>query len=645
MAESWDVSADGLTWTYHIRSGVKWSDGVPLTANDVAYTFNRVRNGKYEQTNYGNYVAGITSVVAPDDQTVVMKVKKPTPIMQHLYVYILPEHIWKNINEKQVKSYTNNPGPGGIVGSGPFIVKEHKKGQFVRLERNPNYYGGKPKIDELVFRIFQNDDSLAQALRRGEIDFADDLGANVFNSLENAPGVTTVPAEYSGFDEIAMNTGAALDNGTPIGNGHPALKDKRVRVAIAHAIDTKALVSRVLGGHGTPATSIIPPLYDKLHYDPGSTAYTFDPAEANRELDAAGYKKGAGGIRTMPDGTRPLKFRLFGRSNSQTSKQTVQFVAGWLKDIGIDAQPKIVSEDALTEIIGQGKFDMFEWGWVVEPDPNYQLSTFTCANRSYKDGGSVYANLSDSFYCNKAYDALNKKQSEQIDADQRAVTVKAMEKMLYDDAPYVVLTYYDDLEAYRSDRFTDFKPQPAPNGSLMFYYGTYSYTSLHPVSPKKKAAAKTTASSNSGSRRGVGHRRGRADRWCGVLRVARAAPAGVRGRVTLTAVEHTATPPEQPHAGGGRRGGLGIYAVRRMVTGVGTLAFVLVFNFFLFRLLPGDPISLYTRGRNMDQDQLRELRAPAQQADPRAVLRLHEEPVLLGSRLHAVLPAGVGRHR
>jgi peptide/nickel transport system substrate-binding protein len=498
LAKTWDVSDDGLTWTYHLRSGVKWSDGVPLTAGDVAYTFNRIRNGKYEQTNFGNYVAAITSVVATDDQTVVMKLKKPTPIMLHLVVYILPEHIWKSISEKKVKSYTNNPGPDGMVGSGPFIVKESKKGQFVRLEANKQYWGGAPHVDELIFRSFSNDDSLAQALRRGEIDFADDLGANVFKSLENAPGVKTVPAQYSGFDEIAMNTGAALDNGTPIGNGHPALKDKRVRVAITHAIDTKTLVSRVLGGHGTPATSVIPPLYDKLHYDPGASTYTFDPAEANKELDAAGYKKGAGGIRTMPDGSKPLKFKIFGRSDSPSSQRSVQFVSGWLKDIGIQATPKIVSSDALTEIIGQGNYDMFEWGWVVEPDPNYQLSTFTCANRSYKDGGSVYANLSDSFYCNKAYDALYQKQSEQIDPVQRAETVKTMEKMLYEDAPYAMTYYYDDLQAYRSDRFTNFKPQPVPKGSLMFYYGTYSYTSLRPVSAKKKAAAKSNASSSSG---------------------------------------------------------------------------------------------------------------------------------------------------
>jgi peptide/nickel transport system substrate-binding protein len=498
LAESWDTSADGLTWTYHLRAGLKWSDGQPLTASDVAYTFNRIRAGKYERTNYGNYVTGLTSVVATDARTVVMKVKKPTPIMEHLYIYILPEHIWKGIDEKKVKAFANDAGTGGVVGSGPFIVKERKVGQFIRLERNPNYWGPKPKIDELVFRIFQNQDSLAQALKRGEIDFADNLDSNVFNSLENVSGVKTFPATYSAFDEIAMNTGAALDDGTPIGNGHPALKDKRVRVAIAHAIDSKTINDRVYGGHGTPGTSIIPSLYKKLHYDPGASAYAFDPAEANKELDAAGYKKGSNGIRTMPDGTRPLKLRLFARSSSQTSKQTAPFVAGWLKDIGIDAQTKIVSDDALTELIGQGKFDLFEWGWVVEPDPNYQLSTFTCANRSYKDGGDVFANLSDSFYCNKAYDALYAKQARQIDAAQRAQTVKAMQKMLYDDAPYVVLDYYDNLEAYRSDRFTNFKPQPEPKGSLLFQYGTYSYKSIEPVTATKKSAAAVNKSSNSG---------------------------------------------------------------------------------------------------------------------------------------------------
>lgn len=501
LAESWEVSEDGLTWTYNIRSGVTWSDGEPLTARDVAYSFNRVMKGKYEQTNYGSYVSQLTSVEATDDQTVVMKVGSPSPTMLHLGVYVLPEHVWKDIDAKEVTDYTNEPGPEGIVGSGPFVVKEHKKGQFIRLERNERYRGEKPKIDDLVFRVFSNEDSLAQALRRGEIDFADNLGANVYESLDGAEGVTTFPAAFSGFDEIAFNVGAALEDGTPIGDGHPALEDQRVRVAIAHAIDTEALVERVLGGHGTPGTTVIPPIYEDLHYDPGSATYPFDPQEAGRLLDEAGYVKGADGVRTMPaggpDAGRKLSFRLLGRSGAQNSQRTVQFVEGWLEDVGIEVKTKIVSEDALVEIVGEGRFDMFEWGWVVEPDPDYQLSTFTCANRSYKDGGSVFANLSDSFFCDEGYDALYAQQKQQIDPAERAATVQEMQKILYEQAPYVVTFYYDKLEAYRSDRFTGFKPQPEPDGSLLFQYGTYSYRSVRPVTDED--LAKDGGPGNSGA--------------------------------------------------------------------------------------------------------------------------------------------------
>ena len=191
-------------------------------------------------------------------------------------------------------------------------------------------------------------------------------------------------------------------------------------------------------------------------------------------------------MRTMPGGGRELSFRLLGRSNSPTSQQSVQFVAGWLEDVGVEVKTKIVSEDAMTEIIGEGKFDMFEWGWVVEPDPDYQLSTFLCANRSYKDGGSVFANLSDSFFCDDEYDALYEQQKTQIEPAERAETVKEMQRILYEQAPYVVTFYYDNLEAYRSDRFTGFEPQPAPDGSLLFQYGTHSYRSIRPVTAEDR---------------------------------------------------------------------------------------------------------------------------------------------------------------
>jgi peptide/nickel transport system substrate-binding protein len=479
LAESWSVSGDGLTWTYKIRQGARWSDGKPVTARDAAYTFNRIIKGTFEQTNYGNYVGNIEEARATDDATLVMTTKSPSPTMLRLAVPILPQHVWKEIDGKEVETFENDKG---AVGSGPFVLKERKTGQFVRLAANKSYWGGAPRIDELVFRVFNNNDAMVQALRKGEIDFADNLDSPLFESLKNTPGITAHPADYSGFDELAFNTGAALDSGEPIGDGHPALKDKRLRQAIARAIDRKALVDRVLRGYGSEATGVIPSLYPQLHFTPGNgEALSFDPAAANRMLDEAGYRDSNGDrIREMPNGGRPLRFRLFARQESNTSQQSVQFMQGWLRDIGIATDVKVIEENRLTEVIGQGEFDMFEWGWVVEPDPDYQLSTFTCGARSYKSDGNVVANLSDSFYCNPEYDKLYEQQKTTIDPARRAQIVKDMQRILYLDAPYVMTYYYDDLQAWRSDRFSGFKPQPDPGGVVLFQYGTYSYRAIGP---------------------------------------------------------------------------------------------------------------------------------------------------------------------
>jgi peptide/nickel transport system substrate-binding protein len=493
LAESWQESADHTTWTYKIRSGLTWSDGVPLTAKDAAYSFNRVINGQYERTNYGSYVDNITKAVATDDTTLVLTVKKPSPIMEKLLVYIIPEHIWKSIDEKAVKSFPNEGTPSSpTVGSGPFTMVERKVGQFIRMQANPSFYRGKPAVDEVVFKIYKNQDALGQALKKGEIDFADSLESNVFKSLQEQPGITTVSSTYSGFNELAFNTGAALDDGTPIGDGNPLLKDKALRQALSWAVDKQAMVDKVLGGGGTPGSTIIPPMYSALHLDPANPS-SYDPEKAKSLLDAAGYKVGSDGIRADSKGNR-LSFRLFGRTDSSgnNSQKAVQFLKGYLNAVGVEVKTKMIASDNLTTLIGEGKFDMFEWGWVVEPDPNYQLSTFTCANRSYKDGDSIYANLSDSFYCNPAYDALFAQQSVETDTAKRADIVKQMQQMLYDDAPYILTYYYDNPEAYRSDRFTGFVNQPSPKGAMLFQYGTWSYENIKPVTADSTPSPGTT---------------------------------------------------------------------------------------------------------------------------------------------------------
>ncbi|HNE88825.1 MAG TPA: ABC transporter substrate-binding protein, partial [Actinomycetota bacterium] len=459
---------------------------------DAAYTFNRVINGDIEQTNYGGYTSTITKAVAEDDTTLKLFVKRPSPIMYHLAVYILPEHIWKNIDGKQAKSYKNEPKDGEpVVGGGPFVLVERRKGEFLRFEANPNFYGGKPAADEVVFRVYKNTDAIAEALRKGEIDYANDLSANVFNSLEGAEGITTVPSVYSGFNQIAFNMGAALTDGTPIGNGSKLVLDPQVRLAVAQAIDRQVLADKVYGGFATPGSTVIPPLYRDLHLEPADPV-GFDLAAANATLDAAGYTMGDDGVRVSPDGDR-MSLRLLGRQESSESQKVVEYVKDWLGQIGIEVDVRIVSEDTLYEKVGNGDFDMFEWGWVVEPDPDYQLSTFTCDQRSTDDDGTIIAGLSDSFYCDAEYDKLYEAQKLQTDPAERAAVVRQMQQMLYDSNAYVVTVYYDNPTAYRSDRWTNFTPQPAPDGVLLFQYGTWSYESITPVVEDAGDATSTAA--------------------------------------------------------------------------------------------------------------------------------------------------------
>jgi peptide/nickel transport system substrate-binding protein len=344
---------------------------------------------------------------------------------------------------------------------------------------NPNFYRGKPAVDEVVFKFYANPDALGQALRKGEIDYADSLESNVFDSLADVPNIKRLSAVYSGFNELAFNTGAATVDNKPIGDGNPLLKDKRLREAIGWSIDRKALVEKVLGGHGSVGSTLIPPMYAEWHLSPPNEV-SYDPDKARSLLDAAGYRVGPDGIRQDATGA-PLKFRLFGRSDKAASKKAVEFIKNYLADIGVETTVTLIAEDALTEKIGQGEYDMFEWGWVVEPDPGYQLSTFTCDKRSYEDGGSIVANLSDSFYCNPEYDALFTAQSTETDPAKRIEIVKQMQQILYDDWPYAITYYYDNLVAYRSDRFEGFIPQPAPDGSYLFQYGTWTYENLKPV--------------------------------------------------------------------------------------------------------------------------------------------------------------------
>jgi len=282
-----------------------------------------------------------------------------------------------------------------------------------------------------------------------------------------------------------MNTGSAYqpktDTYTPHGDGHPALQDPVVRRAIRMAIDSQTLVDKVLLGYGLPGTSIIPPVsVAGARWEPtGDEVIPFDIEGANALLDEAGYVDTDGdGVREMPGGGRPLEFRYYVQTNDQNTIKTAPFVRSWLKQIGIKADVQAMNSGRLGDEINAGTYDLFHWGWIPDPDPDSALSWFTCDQRP--PDGHTYGN-NDSYHCDPEYDRLYQEQRTELDIEKRWEIVHQMERMYYEDAAYAVLWYGPILQAYRTDTFTGYQPQPSPNGDLLAGYSMDVFLSLHPV--------------------------------------------------------------------------------------------------------------------------------------------------------------------
>jgi peptide/nickel transport system substrate-binding protein len=390
---------------------------------------------------------------------------------------VIPEHVWKDVSSDEVKSYAAEPADGKpVVGSGPFrLVEGTAGGSTYRFEANPDYWNGTPHVDEVVFRVFKSEDPAVQALIKGEVDFVEGISALQVKSLQGKEGITAHSGDSPGFDEIAFNSGSVdLDSGKPIGDPNPAVLDPKFRHALGYALDRDLIIQKAYQGAGKPGlASIIPPAYTDYYWEPpADDRFSFDLDKAGQLLDEAGYTKGSDGKRMLPDGKPIGTLRLYARSESKTSIDVMDFFKEWLGELGIEAEVTAMESNKLTNVILDGNFDAFEWGWLVEPDPATMLSYMTCDQR----GG-----WSDSWYCSKEYDDLFAQQAGELDHEKRTEIVKQMEAVLHRDAPYLITAYSAVGEAFRSDRFACFQPQPDPGGVWLIQYGTHNYQAVRPA--------------------------------------------------------------------------------------------------------------------------------------------------------------------
>jgi len=487
LATDWSVSPDGKTWTFTIRKGDKWSDGVPLTASDVAFTYNYII--KNNLTNWTTYTQGIKQAVAVNDTTVRIECSQPKADMLSVYVPIVPEHVWSKISGKAAaSSYANTPP---YVSSGPFRCVEWKKSSYVKLVANDNYWRGRPHIDSLFFDYYTNADTMVQDLKAGTIDGCTGILDAQYRELKSQPGIEARTIRTNGFDELAFNTYSIGPS-----KGNPVLKDVKFRQALNWAIDKDRICELAYGGHATPATTVITADYYKdpdWHWQPpADVKYGFDIAKAGQLLDAAGYPL-KNGVRVDKQG-KPITLRLWSRTESMTSQNVGRLMTGWFRRLGLKITLQTMEDGSLSNAIYNrtgGKldpdYDMFLWGWYSDLDPGSILSFFTTAQ---------IGNQSDCGYSNPQYDQLFNEQARTIDPTARKVIIDQMQQILYRDSPYIVTAYSNDLEAFNTAKWTGYAASPAVIGNVLIppygNAGSENFLLIHP-----KAGVVATSSSSS----------------------------------------------------------------------------------------------------------------------------------------------------
>ena len=434
LAESWDVSADGLTITFHLRRNVKWHDGAPFTSRDVLFTYKTLKDPGVA-TPYSDSLGPVSKVEALDDYTVRVTYKEPfAPALESWGMGIIPEHLLKG---KDINKDGFNRKP---VGTGPYRFGEWITGNRIVLAANDDYFEGRPHIDKFVARILPDQATEFLELKARGIDY---MGLNPVQYARQSD------TEDIGrhFNKLRYPAFAYTYLGYNLKDGKFA--DKRVRQAISYAINRDSIIQGVLLGLGSPCTGPFPP--ESWAFNKDVKGYAYDPDKAKALLAEAGWKDTDGDGLLDKDG-EPFRFTILTNQANEERKKAGQIIQQDLKKVGIDVKLNALEWQALLhDFIDKRKFEVIILGWALSRDPDaYDI----WHSSKTKEGEFNFVG-----YNNPEVDGLLIEGRQTFDPGKRKEIYHRIHALLADDAPYTFL-YVPDALPILHKRFKGVKKEP-----------------------------------------------------------------------------------------------------------------------------------------------------------------------------------------
>lgn len=439
LAESWDISPDGLEITFHLRKGVKWHDGVEFTAEDVMFGYQKIIDPNIP-TAYASAFEEVENAEVLDRYTFKVTYKEPFApgLASWGSLVVLPRHLLEG------EDITQSPLTRSPVGTGPYRFVEWKTGEKIALEYNPDYFEGRPYIDRYVYRIIPEQATMFLELKAEKIDETG-LTPIQYRRQTNSPDFLKKFNKYRylsfGYTYLGYNL---LE---------PKFQDIRVRRAITSAINKQDIVDGVLLGLGRIATGPFKP--DTIWYNPEVRRYPYDPERARALLKEAGWVDTDGdGI--LDKGGKPFSFKIITNQGNEQRKKSAEIIQRNLKEVGIEVKIHIIEWAAfINDFIDKKSFEVVILGWSLDPDPD-QYDIWHSRKTKFKEFNFIS-------YKNPEVDDLLVKARHTMDPEERRKYYFRFQEILAEEQPYTFLYVAEALPVIHS-RFKGIEPAPSGIG-------------------------------------------------------------------------------------------------------------------------------------------------------------------------------------